>query len=166
MNNNDILRRIRYAFDFSNKDATALFKMDPRSQVEMTQAKFLMRVAKEDDESYVECSDQELMAFLDGLIVKKRGLKEPSTDTKPLPKPSMLSKNDILKKIRIALSYQETDMLETLALGGTELSKAELGALFRKPNHKHYRKCGNQVLRNFIKGITLKLRPNDLPKQS
>ncbi|MCH2191055.1 MAG: DUF1456 family protein, partial [Gammaproteobacteria bacterium] len=46
----------------------------------------------------------------------------------------------------------------TLELGGTKLSKGELGALFRKPGHKHYRECGNQVLRNFIKGLTEQIR--------
>lgn len=167
MTNNDILRRVRYAFDFSNKEAASLFSLDPNSSAKMTQAQFLNRVAKEEDQDFIECDDLELMAFLDGLIVKKRGLKQPVDGAKTASKPEvkagtfLLSKNDILKKLRIAMSFQEADMLSTLALGGSELSKSELGALFRKPNHKHYRKCGNQVLRNFIKGLTLTLRSSE-----
>lgn len=158
MNNNDILRRLRFAFDFSNKDATALFKLDPSSVVEMTQAGFLQRLAKDEDDDFVPCSDAELAAFLDGLIVSKRGLREPAPAPASKPDDFRLSRNDALKKLRIALSFREPEMLETLKLGGTDMSKSELGALFRNPSHKHYRACGNQVLRNFIKGLTLQLR--------
>lgn len=162
MNNNDIMRRLRFAFDFSNKDAVALFSLDPSSRVEMNQAGFLARLAKDDDSDFVICSDTELCAFLDGLIVSKRGLREstPESVTTAAQKPAdfRMSKNDILKKLRIAMSFREQEMLDTLALGGTELSKSELGALFRAPGHKHYRACGGQVLRNFIKGLTTNLR--------
>ena len=61
--------------------------------------------------------------------------------------------------------FREEDMLETLEMGGTKLSKGELGALFRKPGHKHYRECGNQVLRNFIKGLTEQIRGEQLLTQ-
>ncbi len=158
MNNNDILRRLRFAFDFSNKDAVALFNLDPGSTRDMNQAQFLKRLAKDDDDDFVECLDAELAAFLDGLIVLKRGLREPAPAPASKPDDFRLSKNDILKKLRIAMTFQEQDMLNTLEQGGTSLSKSELGALFRSPSHKHYRACGNQVLRNFIKGLTVQLR--------
>ena len=158
MNNNDILRRLRFAFDFSNKQAVELFTLDPSSSAQINQNAFLKRLAKDDDSDFVECSDAELAAFLDGLIVSRRGLREPAP--KPMEKPNnfRISKNDILKKLRIAMSFKETEMLSTLEQGGTKLSKGELSALFRSPSHKHYRSCGNQVLRNFIKGLTLQLR--------
>ena len=158
MNNNDILRRIRFAFDFSNKQSVALFKLDPSSQVEMTQNAFLTRLAKDDTDEFIACSDAELCAFLDGLIVEKRGLREPAPAPAKKPDNFRMSKNDILKKLRIAMSFKEQEMLDTLDAGGATLSKSELGALFRNPGHKHYRACGNQVLRNFIKGLTLQLR--------
>jgi uncharacterized protein YehS (DUF1456 family) len=50
-------------------------------------------------------------------------------------------------------------MLELLRLGGMPMSASELTALFRKPDHKHYRPAGDQLLRNFLKGLTTKLRP-------
>lgn len=31
-------------------------------------------------------------------------------------------------------------------------------ALFGQPGHKHLRQCGDQMLRNFLKGLTLRLR--------
>ncbi|HBZ93570.1 MAG TPA: DUF1456 domain-containing protein, partial [Pseudomonas sp.] len=34
----------------------------------------------------------------------------------------------------------------------------ELGALFRAPGHKHYRECGDQILRNFLRGLTQRER--------
>ena len=159
MTNNDILRRLRFAFDFSDIRATELFSLDPNSTVSIKKPDFKARICKEDDNDFVECSDTELRAFLDGLIVSKRGLREPSSSpVKPATPDLRLTKNDILKKLRIAMNFKEQDMLTTLKNGGTEMSKSELGALFRKPNHKNYRACGNQVLRNFIKGLTEKMR--------
>ena len=163
MTNNDLLRRLRYAFDFSNLAAARLFSLNPSSAISLSADDLMARLAKEEDENYIACSDAELAAFLDGLIVSKRGLREPSQATaknSPQDKTTelRLSKNDILKKLRIAMSYRELEMLATLKAGGSDLSKAELGAFFRNPKHKHYRACGNQVLRNFIKGLTAKLR--------
>jgi uncharacterized protein YehS (DUF1456 family) len=39
------------------------------------------------------------------------------------------------------------------------VSKPELSALFRKVGHTNYRPCGDQLLRNFLKGLTLRVRP-------
>lgn len=159
MNNNDILRRLRFAFDFADVDAVRFFNLDPSSNAPMDKADYLARLLKDDDPRFVPCSDGELCAFLDGFVVDQRGLRDPA----PAPQPPKgddfrLTKNDILKKLRIALTFREDDMLETLELGGATLSRGELGALFRKPGHKHYRECGNQVLRNFIKGLTEQIR--------
>lgn len=159
MNNNDILRRLRYAFDFADKDAVRFFNLDPSSNAPMDKEGYRARLCKEDEEGFIPCTDGEMCAFLDGFVVDQRGLREPAPAPQP-PKGSdfRLSKNDIMKKLRIALMFREEDMLETLEMGGSKLSRGELGALFRKPGHKHYRACGNQVLRNFIKGITEQIR--------
>ena len=164
MNNNDILRRIRFAFDFSDKQSLELFKKDPSSVTKLTKSDFLARLAKDEDDDFVACSDTELCSFLDGLIVEKRGLREPAPAPVKKPDNFRLSKNDILKKLRIAMSFKEQEMLSTLEQGGTNMSKGELSALFRSPSHKHYRACGNQVLRNFIKGLTEQLRNDTLKK--
>ena len=158
MTNNDILRRLRYTFDFSDAQAVKLFGADPASSADVTKSMFESLIAKEESENYVECSDAQLACFLDGLIVSKRGVREPPLAITDKPANFRLSKNDILKKLRIAMNFREQEMLDTLKAGGSNMSKGELGALFRNPQHKHYRACGNQVLRNFIKGLTEQLR--------
>ena len=45
-----------------------------------------------------------------------------------------------------------------MALADFPLGKHELSAFFRKPDHKHYRVCQDQILRNFLKGVQLKYR--------
>lgn len=131
----------------------------------MTQAAFMLRLSKDDDEDFIACSDTELCAFLDGLIVSKRGLRSPAPEPATKPADFRISKNDILKKLRIAMEFREEQMLATLLQGGSALSSSELGALFRKPGHKHYRACGGQVLRNFIKGLTQQLR-DETPQET
>jgi hypothetical protein len=36
--------------------------------------------------------------------------------------------------------------------------------LFRKPGHKHYRRCEDQVLRNFLKGLQQRFRDDETPQ--
>jgi hypothetical protein len=48
-------------------------------------------------------------------------------------------------------------MIRVLSLAGLQISKHELSAFFRKPGHKHYRECKNQMLHNFLKGLQLEL---------
>ena len=61
-------------------------------------------------------------------------------------------------KLKIALNLKSEDVLEILQLAEFQLSKHELSAFFRKPGHKHYRDCKDQVLRNFLKGLQMKYR--------
>jgi uncharacterized protein YehS (DUF1456 family) len=69
-----------------------------------------------------------------------------------------MTNNDVLKKLRIALNLKDTDILETLKLSGFEISKTELNAFFRKPDHRNYKECGDQVLRRFLDGLIIKMR--------
>ncbi len=69
-----------------------------------------------------------------------------------------MTNNDILKKIRIALKLKDSDIIEIVDLAGFEVSKAELSALFRKPDHRNYRECGDQFLRRFLDGLIIKHR--------
>jgi len=50
------------------------------------------------------------------------------------------------------------DMHRAFADAGFPVSKPELSALFRQPGHKNFRQCGDQLLRNFLKGLTLRMR--------
>jgi uncharacterized protein YehS (DUF1456 family) len=74
----------------------------------------------------------------------------------------MLTNNDILKKLRVALELRDDDIIEILKLSDFEISKTELSALFRKEDHPNYKKCGDQLLRNFLNGlITYKRGPRE-----
>jgi len=151
MNNNDVLRRIRYIFDFDDSKMMAVFGL---AGPEVSRAQISDWLKKEDDPDYRKCSDLQLATFLNGLIVDKRGQKEG-----PQPEPEThLSNNIIFRKLRIALKLQADDVLRLVNRGDFCISKHELSAFFRKPGHKHYRECKDQVLRNFLKGMQLEYR--------
>ena len=149
---NDILRRIRYAFDFDDSKMIALFAAADHP---VTRAQVSDWLKKDDDPAFQELSDKELAIFLNGLINDKRGKKE---GAQPLPE-KRLTNNIIMMKLKIALSLKAEDVLAIMALANWRISKHELSAFFRKPDHKHYRECKEQVLRNFLKGLQLKYRP-------
>ena len=107
---------------------------------------------RDDDPSCQECSDTQLVAFLNGFIIEKRGKKE---GPQPVPE-TVLTNNVILMKLRIALNLKAEDVLEIMGLADMPISKHELSAFSRKPDHKHYRDCKDQLLRNFLKGIQVK----------
>ena len=151
MDNNEILRRIRYAFDYTDAQMMAIFGYVEQN---ISQPRLLELMSKEEDESYVACKDIELASFLNGLIIQNRGKKG---DSLPVPE-KKLTNNMILNKLKIALDLQSDDMLDIMLLAECEPSKHELSALFRKPGHKHYRPCLDQFLRNFLKGVNLKYR--------
>ena len=110
---------------------------------------------EEQDPGFVPCPDAALSQFLDGFIVVRRGVRE---DAPPQVIPNRINNNLILRKLRIGLDYKEEDMLGTLKLANFNLSKSELSALFRAKDHKHYQDCGDQILRNFLIGLTAKYR--------
>lgn len=149
MINNDILRRIRYTFDFDDTKMMAIFA---QADFDSTRAQISDWLKKEDDPSFVKCNDRQLAIFLNGLINDRRGKKE---GAQPVPE-KHLSNNIIFMKLKIALNLKAEDVLELLALAEFRLSKHELSAFFRKPDHKHYRECQDQVLRNFLKGMQIK----------
>ena len=63
--------------------------------------------------------------------------------------------------LKIALNLKSEDVLDVLKLSDFRLSKNELSAFFRKTDHKHYRACMDQVLRNFLEGLKIRHREDD-----
>ena len=157
MNNNDILRRIRYIFDFDDSKMIALFGLGGHP---VTRGQVSAWLKKEDDPAYQECSDKLLAVFLNGLIIDKRGKRE---GTQAAPE-NRLTNNMIFMKLKIALNLKAEDVLKTLDLVQFRVSKHELSALFRNPAHKHYRECKDQMLRNFLKGLQLVHRDKKVSK--
>ncbi|MGZ3808546.1 MAG: DUF1456 family protein [Bacteriovorax sp.] len=70
----------------------------------------------------------------------------------------MLTNNDIMKKLRVALSFKDTDIMECLELVDFKITKSELSAIFRNVDHPNYKECGDQLLRNFLNGLIVKNR--------
>ena len=158
MTNNDILRRIRYIFDFNDSKMIALFGL---ADYQVTRGQISDWLKKEDDPAYQKCSDTQLTIFLTGLINDKRGKKEG-----PQPEPEKrVTNNIIFMKLKIALNLKAEDVLEIMKLADLRISKHELSAFFRRPEHKHYRDCNDQILRNFLKGMQLKYhRPHSIER--
>jgi len=154
MINNDVLRSIRYMLDLSdNKVVDIIGLADPSFAVEKDDVRaFLL---KEDEPGYLACSDAVLAHFLDGLIIHRRG-RDGSVPLRPVEK--RVSNNVVLKKLRVAFELRDVDMHQVFVDAGLPVSKPELSALFRQPGHKNYRPCGDQLLRNFLKGLTLRVR--------
>ena len=151
MTNNDILRRIRYTFNFDDTKMIAIFGL---AGLDVTRAEISDWLKKEEDPDYQKCNDVTLASFLNGLIIDKRGKKDG-----PQPEPeTSLTNNIIFRKLRIALNLQADEVLMLIKRADFSMSKHELSAFFRKPDHKHYRKCKDQVLRYFLKGVQLKYR--------
>lgn len=149
-NNNDVLRSIRYALDLPD---AAIGEMVRLAGGDIAPELIPALLKKEDEADFVECDDALLVAFLDGLIIKKRG----PSDAQPAPI-KRLTNNIILKKLRIAFELKEDDLHDIIKLAGFEISKPELSAVFRNPDSKNYRVCGDQLLRYFLKGLSLRLR--------
>ena len=96
-----------------------------------------------------------LAPLLAGLVLHKRGRDE---SRPPLPVEKRLTNNIILKKLRVAFELRDDDLHEILRAADLPMTKAELNALFRSPEHKNYRACGDQLLRNFLRGLTQRQR--------
>ena len=154
MTNNDILRRLRYALNYNNSTLIEIFKL---SEHEIGPFEVDNLLKKEDENGYVECSSAVMEMFLDGLVIYKRGRQDGGAG-QPQKADGTLANNDILKKIRIALELKEEDMLAILKLAGVNISKSELSALFRREGQKNYKECGDQFLRNFLQGLTIRYR--------
>ena len=151
MTNNDILRRIRYTFSFDGTKIIAIFAL---GGLDVTRAEISDWLKKDDDPDFQKCNDVTLARFLNGLIIEKRGKKDG-----PQPEPeTSLTNNIIFRKLKIALNLQADEVLMLIKQADFSMSKHELSAFFRKPDHKHYRKCKDQVLRYFLKGVQLKYR--------
>lgn len=69
-----------------------------------------------------------------------------------------LTNNDIIKKLRVALSYKDTDIIDILKLVDYDISKTELSAFFRAEDHEKYMPLQDQILRNFLNGLVIHKR--------
>ncbi len=152
LTNKDIIRRIRYIFNYSDDQMIKLFALGDKV---VTRAEVSDWLKKEEDADEAVVQDIVLAQFLNGLIIEKRGKKEGAP---PMIPERTLNNNIIFRKLRIALNYKDTDILDTFKLADLRVSKHEISAIFRKPSQKQYRPCQDQFLRNFLQGLQIKNR--------
>ncbi len=178
---NDVLRSVRYMLDLSDAHVINLMKMadgdsdavesspteaspTEASPFEVKPEDVAAWLKKEDEDGFVECPPLALAHFLDGLVIFRRGKNEnaptntPTTAASHNIKNSTINNNVVLKKLRVAFELKEENLHEIMEAAGFKISKPEFSALFRKKGHKNYRACGDQFLRNFLKGLTLCIR--------
>lgn len=156
MINNDVLRSIRYMLDLSDQKLIAIAALaDPAFTLEKDLIRAML--LKEEEVGHVPCSDEVLAHVLDGLIVHLRGREEGKP---PRPVEKRISNNVVLKKLRVAFELTDVDMHQIFADAGHPVTKPEMSALFRQAGHRNYRPCGDQLLRNFLKGLTMRVRGN------
>lgn len=70
-----------------------------------------------------------------------------------------MTNNDVLRRLRYILDLNDKRMMFCLA--NFKLGNHELSAFLSKTDHKNYRKCHDQVLRYFLKGLRLHHRTTD-----
>lgn len=146
MTNNDVLRRIRNTFDYSDAQVLAIFA---QAEHKVSPEQVACWLENNNQPGYQACPDVDLAAFLNGLINEKRGKKDG-----PQPAPETeINPNIIFRKLKIAFNLQAEQVLEILDTEGLELTKRELSAFFRNTEHKHYKKCHEAVCWAFVKGL-------------
>ena len=154
MTNNDVLRSVRYMLNLSDAQMVSVLAL---AETVVSEAEMQRFLKKDDEAGFQPCPDVVMGYFLNGLIYQRRGKSEEA------PAPSVerkMTNNIIMKKLRVAFDLKTTDILDVLKLADFAVGQSEIGAIFRKPGHKNYRECGDQILRNFLKGLTLKIRPS------
>ncbi|MDD1962553.1 MAG: DUF1456 family protein [Pseudomonas capeferrum] len=152
MNHNDVLRSLRYMLKINDAKMVGIIKL---SGLEVSAETLASYLKKEEEPGFVRCPDPVMAHFLDGLVIHRRG-KDDSRPAQPVELP--VTNNTILKKLRVAFELKEEDLHVILKSVNFPVSKPELSALFRKVGHDNYRPCGDQLLRNFLKGLTLRVR--------
>jgi uncharacterized protein YehS (DUF1456 family) len=155
MINNDILRSIRYMLDLSDQKVVQITKL-ANASFAIEKADVLAYLRKDDDPDYLACTDLVLAHFLDGLVIHCRG-RNPNVPVRPVE--VRITNNIVLKKLRVAFELKDTDLHQAFADAGFNVTKSEISALFRQEDQRNFRPCGDQMLRNFLKGLTLRARP-------
>ncbi len=157
MIHNDVLRSVRHMLNLRDQKLVEIIALADYD-VPLAVVKDFLR--DEEDPEFRECPDEVIESFLNGLIYFRRG-KDPERLLQPTD--ARISNNTVLKKLRVAFELKESDIAEMLRKAGFDVSSHELNAFFRREGHPNYRECGDQYLRNFLKGLTERLSKKTKP---
>lgn len=146
LTNNEILQRLKHILQFDELQMHAIFVSVGSEVTPQRLHGYLLPVG---DKAFLDCGYAALGDFLDGLIHYKRG----STNQREKETVVRLDNNLILKKLRIAFELKEKDLFEIFHLVEIDITKSELSALFRNPEHKNYRSCPDSILVLFLEGL-------------
>jgi len=149
MTTNDILRSCRYLLNVRD---TVLVEMIENAGYLATEPEIASYLKHEEEVGYEPCPDVVLAYFLNGLVLAKRGRQE-GMPSPPIETP--VTNNVVLKKLRVAFQLKDVDIIRLIEKSGLlKVSKTEISAFCRRPEHPNYRECGDQYLRNLLKGLT------------
>jgi uncharacterized protein YehS (DUF1456 family) len=148
MTHNDVLRSLRYLLNVGDARLVDIFRLGNR---EVSRAEVVSFLKKDDEDGYQACGDNAMAHFLNGLVTYKRG-KDEARPPQPVEVP--VTNNTVLKKIRVAFELKDDDIIALLRKTGLVVSKTELSAFFRRPDHRNYRDCGDQLLRRLLKSLS------------
>ena len=151
LSNNDILKRLRYTFDYSDEQMISIFD---QADVTVTRSLLSDWLKPEEEADHKKMHDNQLAAFLNGFINLKRGKRE---GTQP-PIEQKLDNNLILKKLKIALSLKTEDIVDLFQSVDLKVGKHEVTAFLRNPKQAQYRIFMDQFLRNFLLALQQKHR--------
>lgn len=160
MNNNDRLLRLRYAIDLKDTDLIKAFKLGGVLVTKEEAQAVLTKIQnkQEDNEKNIyekSINNQVFDAFLNGLIILARGPQK-DKPAQAMPQKSKEIKhinNVLLKKLKIALSMTSEDILAIFAEVELYPSKGEIGAFLRREGQRNFKPCGDEYMRNFLKGL-------------
>ena len=148
MTHNDVLRSLRYLLNVSDAVLADIFRL---GNCAVSRAEVVAFLKADDEDGRQVCGDQAMACFLNGLVIYKRG-KDETRPPQPVEVP--VTNNTVLKKVRVAFELTDDAIIALLQRSGLRVSKTELGAFFRRPDHRNYRDCGDQFLRNLLKSLS------------
>ena len=148
MDNNDILRRLRFTLNLSDD---AMIDMYAKGGELVSRAEISDWLKKEEDENFDEVIDENLATFLNGLIVNYRGKKDGQTPVAETELDNVI----ILRKLKIAFNFTSDELIYIWKKAGVEITETELSAFFRKRTHAKFKYLNDQYLRKFLKGFQI-----------
>ncbi|MDZ7755857.1 DUF1456 family protein [Rhodohalobacter sp.] len=160
MRNDEVIKSIRYILDLDDARIAEFLKLagyqPSREEVSEIFNDNKETITKIDGTEVEKDTDHKLTAhFLDGVIFHLRGKSDKHP---PQPIQTPVTNNIVLKKLRVAFKLKDTDIIDILESEGLSISKTELSAFFRDDTHRNYKNCGDQVLRNFLRGLAKRKR--------
>lgn len=159
LQNNKILKRIRYALKFRDKKMQSIFNLDG---TEVSLEDINNFLTSEHDSNFKPCSNKMLHSFLNGLILFKRGDSNNSSMHTFVRISKQNANNLVIKKLKVAFKLTKEDVLKIFKLGDLNISLSEVSGILRSEKSKIYRECGDKYIRKFLKGLAIHLR-NPLP---